>query len=396
MIKADPMKLNREGRALVVGTWVIPLDGGRPKTMRLFAKALDCPVASFTADRVGEAQKSAFPEVVHASTSLIRGLGSYGFATKENRSVIEDLAARSDLLSCHVMFRYHANWVKAMASQHGLPYWLVPHGQLDPYVFTYGGAVKRTWMRFFGGRMLKDAAHVIFATERERLKAKWIYDGPNTRVIHWPVELMDVTQKDEARKEARRRLGMGQGDRLLIFFGRVHEMKRPLETIRAFAAANCPGLHLALIGPYEGISEATCEELSAQLGVSGNVHVLGPQYGRDKEIFVLGSDGFISLSIRENFGHTAAESLSAGNPVILSPGNDLAGELHEYGCGWFLRTDDLAEATGAIREFAATSDEKLCAMGMSGRSFIAKECSFDVFQSKILELKQEALEKKRS
>lgn len=393
MKQAGSEKINRMERALVVGTCVVPQDGGRPKTMRMFAKALNCPIASFTADSVGQAQKNAFEEVVHVPTSKKRWLGGYGFAAKQDRFDIEHLAKQAELLSCHVMLRYHANWVQRMARCHEVPYWFVPHGQLDPYVFTYGRLAKNLWMRLFGRRLLDGARHVIFATEKERLKARWAYDGPNARVIHWPVELLDVEKKTEAGLALRNRLKLSAKDRILLYFGRVHAMKRPLETIRAFAEANVPDLHLAIVGPEEGVTAESCLALAKHCGIRGKVHVPGPVYGTEKEIFLLGADGYISLSIRENFNHTAAESLAAGNPVILSPGNDLSGELENLDCGWMLKSDAPSEAIAAISAFATADKNRLEKMGENGRSFVASECSFDVFKKKLMNLKLEAIRK---
>ena len=64
--------------------------------------------------------------------------------------------------------------------------------------------------------------------------------------------------------------------------------------------------------------------------------MIGPVYGDSKYHYLFASDAYVSLSQRENFNHTAAESLSAGLPVILSPGNDLAGEIRDEGCSWSL------------------------------------------------------------
>ena len=122
------------------------------------------------------------------------------------------------------------------------------------------------------------------------------------------------------------------------------------------------------------------------------MHVTGPLYSEEKTRALLGADAFISLSHRENFGHTAAESLAAATPVILSPGNDLGSELKPYQCGLFIDDDEMASAAQAIREFAAIEVSELVAMGDRGRGFVSEKLSFELFRSRLQALAKEAVE----
>lgn len=377
-------------KTLLVSNAVMPKSGGFPKTMRKFAAALDAGIVSFTSSREREEEIAAFPEVLHIPTGKNRLAEWYAYAGSAACKPVEALAAHADLMSCHIMLRYQANWVRKMARQHGIPYWFVPHGQLDPHVYTYRAGVKRLWLNIFGRPLLRDAAHVIFSTEREREKAKWFYEGSNTRVVHWPVDLIPLEGKESARAWVRERLGLPGDAKVVLFFGRLHSMKRPLETIKAFAAAKLDGAHLVLVGPEDNVTVAACRELAEQLGVGPSVHPLGAIYGEDKERYLLGADLYISLSARENFGHTAAECLAAGTPVLLSPGNDLSPELEPYRCGWFLKTDELEEASDSLTTAMALNDDERFAMGERGRIFIRDECSEAGFAEALRELREEA------
>lgn len=358
--------------------------------MNKFREALDAKVVSFTGRDALEREGSAFEGIEHVLSDNSFAGRLYNYVPKERLKAAEALAAEADLITCHVMLRYHANWVMQMAKRHGIPYWFIPHGQLDPYVFSYRSLVKKAWALVYGKRLLRNAAHIIFSTEQERNKASWLYSGPNTRVIHWPVELIDLEGKEAARAKVRQRINAKPEAKVLLFLGRMHPMKRPLETIAAFCAARDQTAHLILIGPEDGVTVADCNRIAVEHGMEKQIHALGAVYGKDKETFLLGSDGYISLSKRENFNHTAGESLAAGIPVILSPGNDLAPELKPYACGWFLGSDDLCEASQAILQWSSTETESLLAMGMRGREFIAKECSFEGFRRALVELRDEA------
>jgi len=384
--------MKQSPKVLLTSLWLVPSSGGIPKTVSKFREALEAKVVSFTdAEDLAE-EGSAFPGIEHVP--LMRGfLGRfYGWAPRSKRAHAESLAAEADLLTCHVMLRYHANWVMKMVNHHEIPYWFIPHGQLDPYVYTYRAAIKKLWLWLFGKRLLRNAAHIIFSTEQERRKAAWFYEGANTRVVHWPVDLIDTADKRVAQAEIRKEIGASEGARVFVFLGRLHSMKRPLQTVEAFCrAARDEDAHLVLMGMEQGVRLEECSQLGREMGCADKVHPLGPVYGADKERYLLGADAYISLSKRENFGHTAAEALAAGTPVILSPGNDLATELAPRECGWFLKSDSMDEAVAAIYDCIDTEALEIEAKGRRGREFIAEECSFEGFAQALRELRNEAV-----
>ncbi|MEM0965507.1 MAG: glycosyltransferase [Verrucomicrobiota bacterium] len=357
------------------------------KTMRAFCGVLDGQIVSFTSKNASTSEKSAFPEVFHVDTSSNKLLGWFGWASSWQRSGAEALTKDVNLITCHMMLRYHSHWARSVAKKEDIPYWVIPHGQLDPWVYTYRAGVKQLWLRLFGRRILQTAQYVIFATESERKKASWFYEGANTRVVHWPVELIDVSKKDDCRLGLRRDLGVSEDSRILLFFGRLHSMKRPLETIELLSKTNDSKLHLVVVGPDGDISAERCRKEAQALGVGSRVHVLGPVFGEKKNQYLLGADAFISLSHRENFGHTAAEALAAATPVILSPGNDLGPELASRSCGWLLESNDLEDALSAIEDLTRSDQNDLRGKGNRGRDFIAEECSPDRFRRALLEMK---------
>jgi glycosyltransferase involved in cell wall biosynthesis len=383
-------------KILLTGLSLVPRYGGLPKTMRKFGEALGAKIVSFTSATLPQEELDAFPEVKHIRTGRSKISDWYAWVRPKDRVPAEEAASEADLLSCHVMLRYHAHWVRRMAKRHNIPYWFVPHGQLDPYVYTYRAGIKHLWLKLFGQRLMREAAHVIYSTEQERKKAEWFYKGDNTRVVHWPVDLIDVSEKAQAREALRNELGLKEEDRVLLYLGRIHSMKNPIKTIELLAESADPRVHLLIVGPDGDVSAQECNERARALGVAGQVHVAGPLYGEAKMRALLGSDAFISLSHRENFGHTAAESIAAATPVILSPGNDLGPDLMPYDCGLFLEDDSMECAVRAIHDFMAKDNAELEAMGIRGRSFVEEKLSFEMFQERLQSLASEAIEKHNS
>ncbi|HAV12389.1 MAG TPA: hypothetical protein DCX06_02670 [Opitutae bacterium] len=382
-------------KLIQVGVDLIPANGGIHKSTLQFSEAFgESPVISFTQRKEIPADATRHKPIQHFPLSQNKLLEWYGYANSKARIEAEKVASEADILCCNIMLRHHACWLRKFARRNERPYWFVTHGQLDPYVYTTRAIIKKLWLKVFGRKILKDAACVIFATERERQKAAWFYKGENTRVIHWPVELIDVSKKQTAREHIRSKLGLNPEDRLLIYLGRLHSMKNPRKTIEALAAGDAPNVHLAMVGPDHDESAESCRELARKLGVEDRVHVTGPVYGDDKDAYLLAADAFISLSQRENFGHTGAEALSASTPVILSPGNDLAQDLIPSACGFFLEDDHMKTAVRAIEAFASTSFDELGAMGERARKFSEEELSVAKFKERLQALADETLQKR--
>lgn len=377
---------------LFTGIDLVPSMGGPFKTVKSFQRALGGRIVSFThRDDMHEADSS----ITHVR-SIGGRLGRLFLPAAPGQIARADaLLSGMNLLTCHILFRHSAHWVRSRAHRLGVSYWVVPHGCLDPYVFTCRAGIKRTWMRLFGRRMLRDASRVIFSTRREMEKAGSWLTRDNARVVRWPVDLPDTGARATARREWRERLGIVPEARLLLFLGRLHSMKRPLETVRALAASDAPAVHLVVAGPDGDVTAAEVRATAHQAGVAQRIHATGAIYGADKESLFLAVDGLVSLSVRENFNHSAAEAMSAGAPVILSPGNDLAPDLAQVGCGWMLRDDSREGAAAAISEFARSEPTSIASMGERAREFVRAELSPGVFTRSLQELAEESLVERR-
>jgi glycosyltransferase involved in cell wall biosynthesis len=120
------------------------------------------------------------------------------------------------------------------------------------------------------------------------------------------------------------------------------------------------------------------------------VHVVGPLTGDGLAAAFQASDGFISLSHRENFGYSFAEALAHGIPAIVSAGHDLAHELvgrgGELSCGWLLDGDMAGRSIEAIRDWVAVPATRLAALGAAGRVWVGEELAFERFRNRLLAL----------
>lgn len=377
-------------KTILIGVDLIPAHGGIFKSVNQFSQIFKPLTISFTRASLLKQANADFDtnfNIMHVPCPP-HFLGNlYNLPHKKTLKSIEKEAANAEFLICHSFFRYSVNWTYYLHKKYNIPYWFVTHGALDPYVFTYRSKVKKIWYQVFGKRFLENASCVIFSTEPEKAKASHIYSGNNTHIIHWPIDFIPIKSQERAtrRTEMRDSLGIPQNAHVLIYFGRLHPSKRILETIKTVARLKNPNLHLIVLGPEETISIEACKQIATAEQLY-NIHLIGPVYGNKKYDYLAAADGYISLSFKENFNYTAAESLSIGLPVILSPGNDLSFKLKSENCGWMLQDESPETAVQSIRNFCNTPIETLQAMGNRGQQWAHKNLSFDSFSTELKNL----------
>jgi glycosyltransferase involved in cell wall biosynthesis len=352
--------------------------GGTTVSVSNFAHALDADIISFTFESlISTALHGA--GIIHVPVPDSLAGRRYSRPRACELRQVTELARSYDVIVCHMLFRYHDDWT----TQLGKPYFIVPHGSLDPYAFTYRRLQKELWLLACGTRFFRRAQAVIFATRRESQKAFRGIGSDKAQVISWPVEA--GVSRGPGRDEVRDRLGIPKNDKMLLALGRLHSMKRPMETIEAFALAAQEGVHLVIAGPEEQYSARELQTFATQCGAR-NVHVQGPVFGDAKWGMYRAADGYISLSKRENFGYSVGEAMCMGLPMILSPGNDLAYEFAGEECSWTLATETREEAADAIRAFAQSSPEVRRQMGERGKRWILTNATKDIFRSRLREL----------
>jgi glycosyltransferase involved in cell wall biosynthesis len=374
-----------------VALGMVPSSGGTVLAVREIQAALGSRVISFTSQARLQAEGSAIAGALHVPLGSSFWETRFAWPPAAALRPADELAQTASLLSCHMLYRYHAHWVGAWARRRRIPYWVFPHGSLDPFSFQYRPWFKRAWLAGYGRRFLAGATHVVFSTLRERRLAAHQYDGPNVRVVLEPVTPPGLERAAELRQRTRQRLGLAEDERLLLCLGRLHSVKRPLETVAALAAAARPRVRLAVVGPDETITAREVLAEAEKLGLRGRVFAPGSAYGEAKDEWLHACDGFISLSWMESFGHSVAEAIAAHQPAILAPGIGLVEELAPHQCGWFLPDNSAAAATAAIQAWADAPAAQLHAMGARGSAFVRGELTFAKFAAHLRDLAQEAL-----
>ena len=137
------------------------------------------------------------------------------------------------------------------------------------------------------------------------------------RVIPIGLDLEPFLESTPADGEAfRREAGVGEGELLLTFVGRLAPIKRVDVLLRAFARAREAGapLRLAIVG--DGALRQELERLAVELGVSGEVWFAG--YRADMVPIAAASDIAVLSSDNEGTPVSLIEAAAAGTPAVAT------------------------------------------------------------------------------
>lgn len=362
-----------------------PSSGGPIKSIRAFQDALAAEVISWV-----DPEEHSREQLVWEHSKIVTGnsfpvLKQLQIPLRGETVEAERLVAQAQLVSVHSFWRWHIEWIHRVCMRHGVPYWYVPHGSLDPYVLGTGDVVaKRFFLSCIGRSFFRDAATIIYSTARERDKAIPVVGHDRAEVIHWPLEQQDFQRRDPAVRQATRAmLGIAPNSVCFLYLGRLSPMKRPLQTIEAFARSSAENTHLIMLGNDFGVSAEECRRVAANLGVATRTHVIGPAYGDQKRAILDASDIYVSLSQRENFNYSAAEAMAAGLATILSPGNDLAPNLVNLAGVYQLSDMDIDTAAAMMDEAASIGCSALAAKGAQGVDWAVAHLSRNAFRRRV-------------
>lgn len=248
------------------------------------------------------------------------------FLTPEmNKQLQCDLSSLApfDIIHIHEYSTYQNIIARQLAKKYSVPYVLQAHGSL-PII----GRASRRWFFdvLFGHKLLKDASKVIALNSME-VEQYSLAGVPNERIALIPNGL-DLSQFADLPNRGcfRQKFGMDSNKRIVLFLGRVNQIKGLDTLARAFKQV-VKGFNDALLviaGPDDGYLNSL-KNLVNSLKMEDNVLFVGPLYGNDKLSAYVDSDVYVLPSTYETFPVTILEAYACSIPVITS----MIGSLNE-------------------------------------------------------------------
>ncbi|MHB8178915.1 MAG: glycosyltransferase [Vulcanimicrobiaceae bacterium] len=268
------------------------------------------------------------------------------------RRGILDAAADRNIL--HVHSPFFTGWLGLRCGKrYNVPVVYTYHTQLEAYAHYVPFEPNAT--RYAASQLtrrfanLSDAVIVPTPAMRERLRDL----GVRRRTEVVPTGI-DLARFGSGRREQalRRRLGVPQGGRLLLFVSRLAREKNAECALEALARAADPSLRLVIAG--EGPEREALQGAVERLGVKERVLFLGSIDRSALPDLYASADAFVFPSITETQGLVLVEALAAGALVLAADVQTHRDVL--AGCGQLIPDSPVAWAR-AFREVPVQPDE---------------------------------------
>ncbi|MEM5777299.1 MAG: glycosyltransferase [Candidatus Aenigmatarchaeota archaeon] len=205
---------------------------------------------------------------------------------------------------------------------YGVPYVLQAHGSLPRIMAKQ--RLKWVYDVFFGYRLLRDADKVIALNdfEAKRYKAMGVLDE---RIVIIPngIDLAEYA-KLPAKGCFKRKFGIPEEKRIILYLGRIHKTKGIDFLIKAFAylknGMGVKDIVLVIGGPDDGyLNEAKALEKS--LGISNSIIFTGFISKKHKIEALVDAEVFVTPSFY-GFPLTFLEACAVGTPIVTTSMSD--------------------------------------------------------------------------
>jgi len=260
---------------------------------------------------------------------------------------IREAVSNSDLVHIYGLYNLIGPVGSWYAKHLRRPVIIEPQGMYSPRGRNL--FAKRLYHLLFTNSLFKQAVAVMAASELERAELCGVV--PKDRLFI----RRNGTDVEEFRNlpsgdQFRNQFQIKEGERVVLFLGRISPIKNIEQLIRAFAAINLPDTRLILAGP---LSESThvshLHKVISKLGFENRILLTGPIYDQLKLSAFAAASLFVLPSVAESFGNSAAEAVAAGVPVLLTETCGIAPKINgKAGLAVPLGIESLANGLGIM------------------------------------------------
>jgi len=272
-----------------------------------------------------------------------------------------------DAVVSHGLWQYHGVAARKALAGSPTPYYVFPHGMLDPYFHkAYPVKFLKKWIywKFVEHLNLSAARAVLFTCEQERKLARTAFSPYRVaeRVTGLGTSAPTVDLSTAAARFIHKHPVL-QSKPFLLFLGRLHNKKGLDLLIRAFAQAQKDQIahthKLAIVGPC--VSPGYYQALQNLASSCEDIHFLDMLNGDEKWGAYAAADAMILPSHQENFGLVVPESLACSTPVLISNKVNIWREVQDAK-GGLVAEDTIVGTRHLIEQWCTYSAKQKTAM----------------------------------
>ncbi len=273
-----------------------------------------------------------------------------------------------DLIHIHGLYRFPPTYAAWLARHQGIPYVIIPHGALDPYLYSRSSTsllLKRLYERWFDLPNLQAASAIHYTAEDERRLAVFLKLRAPSFVVPNGLDWVPFEQSPP-RGAMRKAWSLGDAP-LVLFLGRLHHKKGLDLLIPAFEQVRQarPDVQLAIVGPANDDYGDQVRSWVRDRGLTAAVTFVDFLSGTDLVQAYVDADVFVLPSYTENFGMTVVEAMACACPVVISRHVNIHEEIVAVDAG-LVTECDVNEIAAAILELLNDPAQRH-RMGENGR-----------------------------
>lgn len=211
--------------------------------------------------------------------------------------------------------------------------------------------------------------HKRYLVESERL------DAARITVIHNGVDL-DVFRPGAPAHELRGRLGIADGDVIVVSVAKLRPLKRIDLLLRAAQGvlADSPNTHFLLVGGGAPPERAKLERLAGDLGIAHKVTFAGER--EDVPDLLRLSDVFVLSSRTEAFPNVVLEAMATALPVVATDVGSVSEMVEDGSSALLVSKEDVGGLRDGLVQLL-TNHAARRAFGQRGREIVEDRFSLD-------------------
>ena len=301
-----------------------------------------------------------------------------------------------DVVHMHVFRTFQNAVLHHYCMKHNIPYVMDAHGAV-PY-YTRKNLIKKLFDRFWGFRILRDAAFLIAETEvgvQEYLDVDSELDRDKIVVISPPFDTDEFETLPE-RGAFRKEYGIDSGAKVIMFLGRVHHIKGNDFLIKGFAdlCKRRDDALLVIVGSDDGHMDE-CKELAKELGVADKVIFTGFMGGEKKNSALIDADIVAQMSRQEQGAWAPFEAVLCGTPIIVSAHTGAGEDVRRVKAGATVEFDNVAALSDEI-ENILDHYEDAKALTLKAKDYIETRMSMNARAQEYIDVYQRAIDGRKA